>query len=261
MDIQKIVTTIPALAAEYFHDFVAILTRPDTRFAPVPVADSDEELIVVSNTSEMTLKSDPKLFLFATLSLCFSISISSASPFYNLDEAPTLIVNVIVGLVAWLIYGSFIHLFSKVLHGRGTYPETISVCVQLFAAISVLGSIFALLLSSELIGDWLYESFTWYPIQLTVNPFLSFFLFQAIALAVYLPISLKRIHRFGALKVTAVAIPSIALVIGLAYVFYSGFGVHPTMASATAIRQSQSASAPEQRRKSISASRSSFDHI
>ena len=221
MDPEKILKFLTENIAEFFKVSVDTLVRPVAKFQLVPVASMAESPLIPNAGSDSGAKPwlHPRLFAFATVSVIFGNMLNNLIP--NRRTGPDLFVTVVITLIYWFVYSSGLHLFCRVLRGRGQYVDTLAVSIQVLATLFVVASVLTLGLSLltqlpvmarliiriPLIGDILYE-----------EPAFFFFGIQALLLAVYLPLALKHVHGFGWIR---------QLLIGILPFITMWFGVIP----------------------------------
>jgi hypothetical protein len=136
--------------------------------------------------------------------------------------APEVLKAVVVVLLYWFLYGSVLFVVCKLLGGRSTYLDTLSVSLQILAASYVASSFTSLIAISvllafrpniPLVGDFLGS-----------HPIAPFFAIGTLFLLVYVPLSMRALHRLTWLRTTLLfPIPLVMLVI--AVTLYGGTGV------------------------------------
>jgi Yip1-like protein len=224
MDIDKWMQFAIANFSQYFSVTVETLTRPGLRFAPVAVPAGGEEAGIATGKTGSQL--NPQLVGFAVLSMFLGLTMNSLIT--KQPSGKELVAIEIVGLLFWFLYAAVVHFFCKLVKGRGTFLETVSVTVQVFATLYVLCSVLATTLAMIILikpvkayvaglGGGLGQ-------MVTDNPVTLFFLIHTILLLIYLPRALKPVHGFNLLQQIAVAIPTgfLILVHGVAMLFLTG---------------------------------------
>lgn len=199
MDPEKILKFVAENIAEFFEVMIKTLVNPVAHFQPLSTAPAS--VGATEGNQGKPRWFNPKLFAFAGVSIIIGTIIIRLIP-ASRDEAefvrrdpPELLATVVITLVIWFAYGTGIYLLCKILHGKGTYAETMAVSIQLIATLFVVSSTLTLGLatldiqpSTDISGSRL----------LLDRPALFFFFcIEALLLAVYFPLALKRIHAFG----------------------------------------------------------------
>ena len=229
MDIEKIFKIAIEYLSDYFATFVYTLQSPGLRFRPVPEAAGTAaggELAALPGGQVRGVRLDPRLFSFVLLSIFIGSTLNVLIPGGRAAQAdfPATAVTV---LAVWFFYSLVIHALTRLVESRGTLWETISVSLQLFAVLYVASS-FAALLWAALVANPTVRSallaLRWPPLSALVNgPVLVYFLIQFVLLAIYLPLSLKGVHRLN--RVEQILIGMLAVVIVLiGYTLYPILG-------------------------------------
>lgn len=159
------------------------------------------------------------------LSVVLGIAMNSLLP--NRLPGPDLLAALAIVLGYWFVYGSFLHLVCWALRGSGHYLETLSVSIQVLATLYVVTSFFSLLavavISIPNVGALIGRlPFIGEPV--VDEPPLIFFLLGTLALSIYMPLSLRAVHKFGWLR-TAVIFLIPYLLVWLSILFYWSTGV------------------------------------
>ncbi len=193
--------------SEHISDFIAIsvetFMRPVGRFELVqrPQSTSVPSRIIVHAKTEHELWLNPRLIAFAVLSIILGTMINGIIP----ERRPELgiVTTVIIILLAWLFQGSATHILCKVMRGRGTYPETLSVSLQVASVLYVASNFLALVVSAAVTiptVEATVEGFFSIGALIAKQPIYSFFLCHAILSTVYVPMAMKAVHRFGMIR-------------------------------------------------------------
>ena len=213
MEPDKLLAFATDNLSQYFQVVVATLVRPVSRFEPIPEPTSERP---PDSKGRFGSRLDPRLFAFMVLSVIIGVTLNSLVP--AREPPPTLLTAVLATVVVWFAYGTIVHALCKLLRGRGTYYETLSVTLQLFGVLYLLCSFLTLLTGSVVtievvathvraigwIGEWIVDS-----------PIMFYFLFQAVLMLIYLPIALRRVHHFGWLRQLALSVPAVAVIVSL----------------------------------------------
>lgn len=220
MDIEKLLKFATDYLSDYFWVVVATLKNPSIRFNPVPLSMATQEGIVVDSTvhpENAGSKLSPKLFSFMIISIFLGSTINALIP--NRKEGPEFVTSAIIITLSWFTYSTTIHLLCKVLKGRGTYEETLSVSIQLFSVLYLVSSfaalMFAFIVGQSQIQSWVdtaRQEAAW----LIRNPVYIYFFIQFTLLVIYLPFALQRVHRFSWTRKWALLVLGILCIIALA---------------------------------------------
>lgn len=206
MDPEKILKFVAENIAEFFEVMVRTLVHPVAHFQTLSTAPAS--VGATEGIQGQPRWFNPKLFAFAGVSIIIGTIIIRLIPDSRdeIDRAPPpeLLATVVVTLVIWFAYSTGIHLLCKVLRGKGTYAETMAVSIQLLATLFVVASTLTLGLATLDIQPGTDISG---PQLLLDHPVLFFFFcIEAMLLAVYLPLALKRIHAFGWVRQVCISI-------------------------------------------------------
>jgi hypothetical protein len=219
-DLQKFaVANFP----QYFSVIVETVTRPGLHFAPITAQVSEQG--IGGSMSKVGGQLNPQLVGFAVTSMFLGLTMNSLIT--TRRGGITFFVIEVVGLLFWVLYAAMVHLFCKIVRGHGSFMETVSVTIEIFATLYVVCSTLATTLALMV----LYE-----PIKLLVsdigifgelvaeNPVVLFFVIHTILLMIYLPRGLKPMHEFNLLQQIAVAVPTglIVLLHGIVMIFLFG---------------------------------------
>jgi uncharacterized protein YhhL (DUF1145 family) len=223
MDFEALQKFAVANFALYFSVTVDTLTSPGLHFAPVAVQTSGQETGLPA--SRVGSQLNPQLVGFAVLSMFLGLTLNSV--INKRLEGEHLFVIEVVGLLFWGLYAALVHLLCKLARGHGSFLDTVSVTIQIFATLYIVCSLLATTLAMIIllkpvksfvaglgsIGELVAE-----------NPVVLFFLFNTVLLMIYLPIGLKPVHGFNVLQQIAVGVPTglIVLVHGIAMLALTG---------------------------------------
>src|SRR5690349_17743308 len=144
MDFEKLQDFAVANFSQYFSVTVNTLIQPTLHFAPVAVDESGREVNVPAGSVGSRL--NPQLVAFAVLSMFLGLTMNSL-----ITKTPgnreTFFLAEVVGLLFWVIYAVIVHMLCKVFRGKGSFYETVSVTIQIFATLYVLCSVVATMLA------------------------------------------------------------------------------------------------------------------
>jgi len=226
MDPDKILK----LAAEYFVGWSRIilltLRNPVARFQLTPLSADDSSTTLVNNREQPSVWLSPKLFAYAVLSIILGISMNSLLP--KRVSVPDLLKDVVIVFLFWIVYSSFIFVICRLFRGRASYLDTLSVSIQVLATTYVATSFLSLVAAAVISVGPAAEFAKRIPLageMLVDEPPLLFFLFGTILLAIYTPLSMKAIHRFGWFRAVLLSLVPFVMVWGLSLPTYRETGV------------------------------------
>jgi hypothetical protein len=191
VDIDKILEIAPKYLSEYFSVVVATITRPGTYFGP------DAASIPLEQPSRGPQLSG-QLFVFMIINALLGLTANALIPLRK--AGPDIISSVVVVILYWFFYSTIAHWICKMLRGSGTYEKTLSVSLQVLSVLYLISSFFAFAVGAIVRTPEVADAFAKMGIlaeAIVDNPASTFFLFQFLGLAVYLPLSLRRVHNFG----------------------------------------------------------------
>lgn len=214
MDPDKILKFFTENLADWSRVTYLTLVHPISRFELVTGLDEQTQALVGTFRSERQMWLSPRLLSFAVFSVILGTTISSLLP--NRVPGPQILVTVAVVLSSWFSHASCLHFLCRALRGSGHYVETLSVSVQVFATIYVVASFLSLLASTAIsiptVSD-LTERIPFIGELLVGEPALLFFLIVALLHSIYVPLSLRQVHKFGWLRVSVIFLVSSLLVL------------------------------------------------
>jgi hypothetical protein len=224
MDFEGLQKFAVANFSQYFSVTVDTLSRPGLHFAPLAVEATGPGTIPIDKARAGS-QLNPQLVGFGVLSMFLGLTLNSLVS--KRPDTKGILVIEIVGLLFWVLYAALVHLFCKLVRGRGAFLETVSVTIQVFATLYVVCSAITTALAmfimlkpvnsfvSKLgaIGEMVAE-----------NPLVLFFVIHTLLLVIYLPLGLKPIHKFNLLQQIAVAVPTGCLILahGIAMIALTG---------------------------------------
>ena len=223
MEIDALQQFAVANFSQYFSVTIDTLTRPSVHFAPLAVAATADGGTIALGHAGTRL--NPKLVSFAVLSMFLGLTMNSLITTKPTGEA--LFAIEVIGLLFWVLYAALVHVFCRLARGHGSFLETVSVTIQIFATLYVVCSVVATALAiivklkpvklfiaglggfGEMVAD---------------NPVVLFFAVHTILLLIYLPRGLKPVHKFNLFQQIAVALPTgfVILLHGVAMLFVTG---------------------------------------
>jgi hypothetical protein len=195
---------------ENFYEWsrVALLTlaRPVSRFKLTPI-----NPVAPGASTKQDLWLNPKLLAFAAISIILGITINALIP--GRKAGPNLFTTVTVILAYWIAGGSLLYIICRSLKGSGRYLDTLSVCIQVYGTIYVVGSFLSLLgaviLRSEAISGIARKLFVLR--EFVKEPILIFFFVCDLLLSIYLPMAMKPVHEFDRSRTAALFVVLVIL--------------------------------------------------
>lgn len=191
MNIDKILEIAPKYLSEYFAVVVVTTTRPGTYFDPDTVSIPLKQL---SRRPQL----NGKLFVFMIINALLGLTVNALIPLRK--TGPDIISSVVVVILYWFAYSTTTHWICKMLRGSGTYEQTLSVSLQVLSVLYLISSFLAFAIGTIVRFPVVGEAFANMGVIAEVivdYPASTFFLFQFLGLAVYLPLSLRRVHGFS----------------------------------------------------------------
>jgi len=223
MDAVKIIKFFTENVIEWTRITVQTIVNPISRFRLVELPSNATTKIIAPKT-ERELWLNPKLLVYTVVSIVLGLTINALIP--DRDAGPDLFQSVVVVFVYWIIGCSLLYKFCRLLGGRGTYSETLSVLLQVTGSLYVLSSFLSLLMAvpiSLLFSDETLNSinFGFLSIPYTVA---GFFVINGILHFIYYPITLKPVHKLGWKQVFLIWVFLLFLYLIQLYV-YQVFGI------------------------------------
>lgn len=244
MDFDKLQAFIIEHASDYLHAFAATLRSPILKFPPLQESKTavqesktavPQNRLLLVNWKEpvVSQRLNPHLLGFAIICIFIGSTLHAIVP--GKKTAPGFVTIAVLVTLSWLVCSCLIYVICLPLKGSGSFIETVSICLQLFAVIYVVSS-FAALIGGILIAanspnamplEYVSQGATTaVPLGVTAtktvpvsmpapfsshlpfinikaffqHPFLLYFLFQTLLLIIYLPFGIKKIQRFRGYK-------------------------------------------------------------
>lgn len=226
MDLEKTLAFATQYLSEYSDAFVATLTRPSARFAPL--AASAETTVVVSPSREDERKAtrlSPKLFTFVVISIFLGTTVNALIP--NRLEGPGFSESAVIIVLSWFAFSTMAHWLAKLLGGHGSYAQTLSVSLQLLAVIYVV-SCFTALVAGGLTRLPVVQQFAVWAgpsAEFVVSqPVTVYFVAQCLLMVIYLPLALRWVHGFGWFRQLVLGVLA-PVATAFSVLFFLGFGV------------------------------------
>ncbi len=198
MDPEKILKIMAEHLVGWSRVTLLTLASPTARFSLAPVSEGNEQKRIASARSERELWLSPSLLAYAAFSTVLGIALNSLLP--DRPPAPEIFAQAVIVICSWLLYGSLVHLLCWALRGRGSFLETLSVSLQIFATVYVVASFLALIAAAIVSVPLMEDLLSRLPFLgdlLVDEPAYFFFLFGAVIQSVYIPWAMRRVHRFG----------------------------------------------------------------
>lgn len=210
MDFEKLLKFSTEYLSDYFWVFAETLRSPILRFRPLLTPRDGQSATALASRPGVTAagpRLNPKLLSFVFISIFVGLTINALIPERKVGK--DFVTTAVIVLAYWLFFSCVTHWVCRLLRGRGTFVETLSVSLQLFAVLYVVSS-FAAFIWGVLVAIPQLST----PIAslcpsaelLVKKPFFMYFIFQFVILAIYLPIALKHVHGFGWLRQLVLAV-------------------------------------------------------
>jgi len=193
MNLTKIANFMIRNAAQQYSGIVGTLCLPTVILLPagVPQSQPRESALAPTTANRVTVNAvisgRPASVAF------FIVNIVIAAAVYNLIPGGEPSLDLLGDLLGVLSFGfvtafcaTLLHLFCKLLRGRGSFWMTFSAYLQVSSTMVVVASFCALLWGAITIVASLSE-----------NPILVFPIVQLLLEAIYMPLALVAVHGFG----------------------------------------------------------------
>jgi hypothetical protein len=224
MDPEKVIKLLTDHAADWSRITLLTLIKPIARFELIPVGAGRATNVIGHVQTERQLWLHPKLLVYAILSIVLGLLVNALIP--GKKPGPELLASVVIIFIYWLVGGSFLHLVCLLLRGKGKYLETLSVTIQVSATLYVINSFLAFLVALLLVLPPVanvVKSIPFYGHVFTEEPVFVFYLIGTILSLIYLPLSMKPVHKFGWVRTMIIAmLPLLTVWLNLAIYKQSG---------------------------------------
>jgi hypothetical protein len=197
MDMEKLLKVATDYFSDYFFVFFATLRTPTSRFQPINEVNEPSGLIVPKKSSSSFggPKINPKLFGFMIISIFIGTTLNSVV--FGQSSSDILVRDTIIILMVWFLYSIAIFGFCKLLRGKGSFLDTLSVSLQLLAVVYVVSN-FILLLWAMILLPLLFPILEGEVFEILIyNPPVVYYVIQFFLMFIYLPIALKGVHNFN----------------------------------------------------------------
>ena len=198
MDPDKVIKFLTEHTVDWSRITLLTLINPISRFELVPAGSEGTTSVIGHVQTERQLWLHPKLLSFALLSIVLGVSINALIP--RRETGPELFPSVVIIFIYWLVSSSFLHLVCLLLRGKGKYLETLSVIIQVSATLYVITSFLAFLGALLLVLPPIANVIEKIPLfgqVFTEDPVFVFFFIGTILSMIYVPLSMKPVHKFG----------------------------------------------------------------
>ena len=226
MDIEGLVEFASKYLSEYVATFTATLAHPVARFNPILEAAETREIILPKRVEEARSSYlNPKLFTFVVISIFVGVTINALIP--GRPSGPDLVPSAIVILISWFTFSSVSHLISRMIGGRGTFGDTLSVSLQLLAVIYVVSCFMALAAGAiaQSGSVKVFATATGGFLEFIVeNPVSIYFFTQLALMLIYMPLALRHVHGFGWIRQLIVGLTAPVATVFSLLIFF-GVGV------------------------------------
>ena len=214
MNLEEIIRFATQYFSDYFATSIATLVKPRIRFTPRSSKTTNKIIQVNEPSREIQLGAelDPRLYSFVLINIFLGVKINSLIPVSSISQfsSPDLMTTMAVIGVFWLIASSLIHLVCKILRGRGSYIDTLSICLQLISVLYVTSCFLTLVITS--VSRFPYVIYPLLKNQpnsisfVTEEPIFTFFIVRFALFVIYFPLALREVHRFGGIRASLVSI-------------------------------------------------------
>ncbi len=232
MDVKDIFQWLPQSVSRFAPIFADALSRPGLYFPPVEELSADSG--PADGDAKQRWRPDPELITFVFGCIVIGSILNElmrgrlyggGSPIDLAVEKPGLfgLVSVIVVVTLfWFAFSFLTFLFCKLLGGRGTWLETVSLSLQYFAINNVLANFLALLwvMLGPSPAPWSEDLLSSFWCWITGWPDRMYFLVQFVLLSIYLTRAIGTIHGFGHVKQGFVGIFTASMTVTIGYIFY-----------------------------------------
>ena len=214
MDIENTLKFAATYLSEYVETFVATLISPTLRFGN----QSTDDNIDHQDAKKQGIKLSPSLLVYIMISLLAGILIGSLIPGWPSNNP---VASIPLILVLWIGFASFTHVLCNFLRGKGKYIDTLSITLQLIATLFVVENAIALILYCVIQIDYFNLEFLnslfhaspphrmWFHERIGMKPIEAIHVsLSALMLGVYMPIVVRKVHRFGWIRAAIVTLPA-----------------------------------------------------
>ncbi len=189
MDISKALEFTSQYVAEYLTVAGLTLAHPGVRFAP-QILPEGTGLVDGRGIAVTGSRLDPRLYTFVVISLTIGTVIANA--WHGRTATVDTAEVVLLASLWWLISSSAVHVFCRMLGGKGNIGETLSVTLQINSVVFAVCAMLTLVIASAArLADGA-QAPAWLG-----NPVLVYNWLSGILLILYIPFGLRVVHGFG----------------------------------------------------------------
>lgn len=221
MDIEKLLGFVNDYLSDYIAVFIGTLRKPTIVFEPSTKSAEEQQKLIVQYKERaygVGAQINPKLFGFVLISIFIGSTLNALIP--GKPAGPDIKTTFVVLFASWLAFSVALHLLCLLFQGKGTFLQELSICLQLLATLYVVSSFSALVWG--IVASLPQITATLPPLGsvaelLVKEPAYMYFFIHFILLAIYLPIAIKHVHKFGWLRQLTVGIlvPPVAAFFGI----------------------------------------------
>lgn len=224
MNIEKLLEWGSEYFSDYFSVFISTLLKPTTRFKPVIERSEERDLVLPRRivNSYLGPNLNPRLFGFMVISILIGATLNSIIP--GRPPAADLLTTSVITIAVWVGYSISIFLLCKIIGGKGTFLETMSVSLQLLAVVYVVSNFIIFIWGSvariSFVHHLLKDSYVGLVVE---QPVFLYYPVQFILVLFYLPIALKHMHRFGIARLLVIGIIPTVWILWAVISFWGSF--------------------------------------
>lgn len=202
MDAEKFLKWGSEYLSEYFYVFFCTLKNPTLQYTPtINAIESSSTTITHNAPSQSKVSINHKLFIFVIISIFIGATINSILP--RRPTSPDIIFTFIITIAVWVVYSTSIFIVARLLKGKKSFLEVLSLILQLLAVIYVISNV-----STYLISTISQTSFVNSIIRGKSNildlyldhPVFIYYVIQFILIFFYLPQAVKNMFTFGRIR-------------------------------------------------------------
>ena len=206
MDLDKTVEFLTRYVSDISAVVVVTLAHPTSRFKADQGSSGATVLELMDvPTGDAKQWVHPRLLVVSLACIAIGATVTSLVPG---RDPRVLAASVILTFIWWFLYGSVLFGLCRLMRGKGSYVETLSVVLQVLAAIYVTASVGGLILALVLTNDVVAGMIASVPVLgwLGANPRYTYVALSIPLSAVYLPLALRAIHGLGVVRTVAIAV-------------------------------------------------------
>lgn len=211
IDLKMNIEQLLKLGTEYFSSYLTVLIStlraPGERFRPLPKSKDKGVTVLHAGISASYIGPglSPQLFGFMIISVLIGATLNSVVP--GRPPSPDFLTTSVVTISVWIGYSISVFLLCKILGGKGSFLETMSVSLQLLAVVYVVSNFVTFIWGSIVrpsVVRGLLQSGILRPI--VDYPILIYYPVQFFLMLIYLPLALKHVHRLNRVRQIVVAV-------------------------------------------------------